>query len=110
MHVDIDHVGRGIELQKDDRLASGEEQSAVSFLHGMQDRAVTKRPPGYEQILQTGAGHVILRPADQPTHGDLVVVRRHLDEAVCEARTEEPADPVPPRRDGGQFVNPSAIV
>ena len=51
MHVDIDHVRGHVERKEHDRLPPGEEQATVSFLHGMQDRAVAKRPAGHEEIL-----------------------------------------------------------
>ena len=110
MDVDIDHVGRHVERQKDDRLAAGEQQAPVSLLDRMQDRAIAERPAGDKKVLKPRACHIVFRSADEAVQGHFSVVGLDLDQPIGHRHAKETANPFPPRRHRRQVVDNTAVV
>ena len=110
MDVDVDEVGRDLEAEESDRLPTGKEHTPIALLDRMEDRPVTERPPRYEQVLEPGAGHVVLGTTDQPVDRDPVVGGLDLDEALRQRRPEQVADPRPPPVGCRKIVDAPSVV
>ena len=61
-------------------------------------------------MLESRAGHVVLRTTDQPVHRDLLVGGLDLDETLGQLRAEQIADPRPPPVGHGEIVHAPAVV
>jgi hypothetical protein len=110
MDIDVDEVGGDLEAEEDDRLPACEEDAAVAFLDGMEDRTVAERAARHEQVLELRPCHVVLGATDEPLDRDQVVGGFDLDEPGREGGTEKVADPRPPPVGPRQVVHPAAIV